>query len=189
MIPGRLSVLAFLAIALALLPGCPNGAGISCPTGQTLCGDKCIFVNSDPANCGGCGVACPGSLACIAGSCGCPVPLSNCGNVCVDENVDGNNCGGCGVTCGPGLVCAGGSCAVTCGPNLLQCGSACFDGNVDPHNCGMCGHTCGDFELCCGGMCVMSGTFDHCGSCAPCPNPGDFCFDGGPGMGLTCSAG
>src|SRR5690349_7731860 len=103
MIPGRLSVLPLVALAL-VLSGCPNGAGITCPNGQVLCGGQCVFPSSDPANCGGCGMACPGALACINGSCGCPQGLSNCNDVCVDENVDGNNCGACGQTCGPGLV-------------------------------------------------------------------------------------
>jgi hypothetical protein len=188
MIPGRLSVLALVASAL-LASGCPNGAGITCPTGHQLCGSQCIFVNNDPQNCGGCGMACPGMLACIAGTCGCPQPTMNCGNVCVDSHVDGNNCGGCGVSCVAGTVCSMGACAVTCGANLMQCGSSCVDTLNDPMNCGGCGVPCGAFTICCAGQCVFNNTAAHCGSCAPCPNVGDFCSDDGMGMGLMCSAG
>src|SRR5262245_45106248 len=119
MISGRPSVLPLVTLVL-LAADCPNRAGITCPNGQMFCGNRCIYVMNDPANCGGCGLACPGSLACINGTCGCPMPLSNCGNVCVDENVDGNNCGACGSSCQPGTVCSMAACAVTCGKNLKQ---------------------------------------------------------------------
>ena len=187
-IAGRASLQLALLGILVLQAGCPNGAGITCPTGQTFCGGKCIYVASDPANCGGCGTVCPGALACIDGSCGCPTGLSNCANVCVDENVDGNNCGSCGAVCVAGFVCSSGTCEVTCGPNLQQCSNSCIDTQNDPHNCGMCQHACGPFEICCGGMCVGTGTNAHCGSCAPCM-PGSFCGSTGTDMGMTCIAG
>ena len=84
---GRASIPVLLASALLLI-GCPNGAGITCPAGQSLCNDTCVFVASDPANCGACGTSCPGSLACINGSCGCPAGLADCADVCVDEDDD-----------------------------------------------------------------------------------------------------
>ncbi|MGZ3405905.1 MAG: MXAN_6577-like cysteine-rich protein [Polyangia bacterium] len=186
--PGRVSVLGLVAFACWLLGGCPNGAGITCPTGQTFCGGKCIYVASDPANCGGCGTTCPGALACINGSCGCPSGLSNCADVCVDENVDGNNCGSCGAACVAGMVCSAATCQVTCGANLMQCGQSCIDTQNDPRNCGTCGNVCGASQICCAGMCVLNDTNQHCGSCAPCAAT-DFCFDAGGDMGLTCSAG
>jgi len=166
-----------------------NGAGITCPTGQMFCGGKCIYVASDPANCGGCGTVCPGALACINGTCGCPSGLSNCADVCVDENVDGNNCGSCGAVCVAGMVCSAGMCEVTCGPNLQQCGNSCRDTMNDPMSCGMCGHKCDPNMICCAGQCVLNDTEQHCGGCAPCPNVGDFCFDAGMDLGLVCSAG
>ncbi|HEY2745652.1 MAG TPA: MXAN_6577-like cysteine-rich protein [Polyangia bacterium] len=185
MIPGRASVLALVAAAL-FATGCPNGAGLTCPNGQTFCGGRCIFVDNDPANCGGCGMACPGMLACIAGSCGCPQPLSNCGDVCVDENVDGNNCGGCGAACVSGMVCSGGSCAVTCGANLSQCGQSCVDTTIDPNHCGGCNVVCDPTmgQICCDSACVPAGTPDHCVGCAACPN-GMVCDDFS-GMSLMC---
>ncbi|HEX9104006.1 MAG TPA: MXAN_6577-like cysteine-rich protein [Polyangia bacterium] len=185
--PGRASVLA-LVVSVLFVTGCPNSAGISCPTGQTLCGGRCIYVANDPANCGACGNVCPGSLVCISGACGCPMGLSNCANICVDENVDGNNCGGCGVGCVAGTVCSAGACAVTCGVNLTQCVQSCIDTQNDPQNCGMCGHACDHNTICCAGNCVLNDTNAHCGSCAPC-TAGMFCFDAGGDMGLTCSPG
>jgi len=188
-IAGRVSLLLFALFGLTLFfTGCPNGAGITCPTGQNFCNGSCVFVGSDPANCGVCGKACPGALACINGSCGCPTGLTNCADVCVDENVDGNNCGSCGAACVAGMVCSSGMCEVTCGPNLQQCGNSCIDTQNDPRNCGMCQHACDASSICCSGACVPLGTNDHCGSCAPCM-PGNFCVDPGGDMGLFCSPG
>jgi hypothetical protein len=188
-IPGRVSLLLSAIGAVLLFVGCPNGAGITCPTGQSFCNGQCIFANSDPQNCGGCGRACPGALACINGSCGCPTGLSNCADVCVDENVDGNNCGSCGAACVAGFVCSSGTCQVTCGSNLQQCGSSCIDTQNDPRNCGMCQNACAANNICCGGTCVLNDSPQHCGGCAACPNVTDFCFDSGGDMGLVCSAG
>ncbi len=180
--------LGLIVLAALLVGGCPNGAGITCPNGQTFCNGKCIYVANDPANCGTCGNACPGALVCIAGSCGCPMGQAACADVCVDENVDPNNCGGCGVACVAGQVCAGGSCAVTCGPNLVQCGAFCRDTQNDVNNCGGCGVACAAGQVCCGGSCAVTGTNAHCLGCMPCPANG-FCFTMGGDMGNVCTAG
>src|SRR5689334_7058005 len=127
--------LGLLVVCALAFGGCPDGIGISCPVGQTLCNTQCVFASSDAANCGGCGVVCPGELACINGSCGCPGHQIDCNNVCTDQQVDANNCGGCGIVCGPGLVCSQGSCEPTCAPNLAQCGQSCFDVKMDRNNC------------------------------------------------------
>lgn len=184
---GRASLVLVVVLALGT-SGCPDSAGISCPTGQAYCGGKCIYVDNDAANCGGCGNVCPGALVCISGSCGCPTGLSNCADVCVDQNVDGNNCGGCGLACVAGMVCSSATCEVTCGANLVQCGASCIDPQNDPRNCGTCGHVCDANTICCAGTCVVDDTTAHCGSCAPCPAP-FFCFNAGGDMGLTCSPG
>ena len=41
-----------------------DAGGTSCPTGQTMCGSKCVDTTSDPVNCGACGSACEGGTCC-----------------------------------------------------------------------------------------------------------------------------
>ncbi len=57
--------------------------------------------NSDPNNCGGCGVKCGAGEICEGGACklSCGGGTLQCGNRCVDQNSDPNNCGGCGGVC------------------------------------------------------------------------------------------
>jgi hypothetical protein len=40
-----------------------------CPAGTTMCGGGCTNRDSDPLNCGDCGVVCAVDEACIAGNC------------------------------------------------------------------------------------------------------------------------
>jgi hypothetical protein len=40
-----------------------------CQSTQTVCGDVCTNLDTDPANCGGCGNACTGAQTCSARSC------------------------------------------------------------------------------------------------------------------------
>jgi hypothetical protein len=186
---GACATLACLVVCLAVA-GCPNSAGITCPDGQMACNGMCIGVTADAKNCGMCGHVCPAALACIAGQCGCPGALKNCGDVCADTAVDRANCGNCGVPCGPGQICMGGSCVLSCTPNRTACNNQCVDTMFDSANCGMCGMPCGARAICCGGQCVSPGTIDHCGSCAPCPNVGDFCSTpDGPTGTFQCLAG
>ena len=63
------------ACRLACGAGCAcasSSCGCGCPSGQTLCGGRCVSTASDPANCGGCGIACaagPNSVASCSGGC------------------------------------------------------------------------------------------------------------------------
>ncbi|MBX3186020.1 MAG: hypothetical protein KF819_03350 [Labilithrix sp.] len=41
-----------------------------CPGTQSICGDTCADLKTDPENCGTCGNVCPGSQSCNAGKCG-----------------------------------------------------------------------------------------------------------------------
>lgn len=51
-----------------------------CSAGQTLCSDKCVDTQTDPANCGKCGNTCDDSkLNCVEGSCNrCPSGTQSC---------------------------------------------------------------------------------------------------------------
>jgi hypothetical protein len=55
--------------------GAGGSGGITCPATMIPCGDPakgmyCADPTKDPANCGGCGIACPATTACVQGKCG-----------------------------------------------------------------------------------------------------------------------
>jgi hypothetical protein len=87
----------------------------SCSEGLTLCAEVCVDTSADPANCGGCGVACPADQVCSAGACAsaCAQGLTQCGHGCVDTATDILNCGSCGISCQLGQRCEQGQCVGT----------------------------------------------------------------------------
>jgi hypothetical protein len=60
-------------------------------------------LQTDPNNCGACGVVCGGGLCMTGGVCECPLGDLLCGGTCVPNSE--TNCGGCGITCGLESVC------------------------------------------------------------------------------------
>jgi hypothetical protein len=94
-----------------------------CEDGLTSCGGKCVALNVDIENCGGCGIGCFEGT-CSNGSCvpfnNCPPNLTNCYESCVDTSSDPYNCGGCDLYCESG-VCQFGSCQA----GECYCGSLC----------------------------------------------------------------
>lgn len=54
---------------------------------------------TDPNNCGICGIKCGPGVDCIEGKCGCPPGQTNCNGTCVDLKTDDGNCGTCGTVC------------------------------------------------------------------------------------------
>lgn len=100
-------------------------AAVSCPPYQTRCNGQCIPITVDPKNCGGCGVQCPPTQVCSAGTCAndCLPGLSKCNGFCVDFQTDDGNCGSCGNKCPPTEGCVAG----TCKPALVLKGG--------PNNC------------------------------------------------------
>ncbi|MEZ4408251.1 MAG: MXAN_6577-like cysteine-rich protein [Polyangiales bacterium] len=127
------------------------GPTIPCPGGQSACGDRCVNLQADTANCGACGTACATGQTCAAGVCGCPSGQTLCGGACVNTQSSTAHCGTCGRACAAGQTCAAGSCA--CPAGQMLCGSACVDVLASATNCGSCGRTCVGGEWCMAGTC------------------------------------
>jgi len=83
-------------------------AGNGC---ETCGGDACVSLATDRANCGACGNACPGGVACQNGTCTCPEGTAACGGSCVDVMQDVNHCGNCATVCSLGASCNQGQCS------------------------------------------------------------------------------
>lgn len=140
-------------------------AGEACAVPLTACGASCSDLQSDPLNCGGCGIACDTAHAevCSQGKCAlaCGGGTSKCGSACFDLQSDAKNCGACGTSCKQGEQCANGTCQTACGAGLSLCGAkngsqACVDSQSDDQNCGKCGNVCGSNNACVAGSCVAN---------------------------------
>ncbi len=153
-------LLSLLAAGLVLalwLPGCLQTSTLECMGGTTECNVTCVYLNLDPANCGGCGIACQPRAICVPptdggglGECQCPAGLNVCDGTCSDPTTDPHNCGGCagdgGTVCSGGQVCAptdagSGACETSCG-TAVECNGSCVTLSTDPNNCGTCGNVC-----------------------------------------------
>jgi hypothetical protein len=88
---------------------CDQGS-CACPSGQILCGDRCVDTLSNLQNCGTCGNACVGGQVCASGSCECPAGQTLCDGKCTDTQTDNAHCGSCTVKCGLGQGCGSGNC-------------------------------------------------------------------------------
>jgi hypothetical protein len=86
----------------------------TCPDNQTMCGNACVNLRSDPNNCGECRNVCP-SGRCKDGSCegACPNGETVCPPLrrCVDLQRDRNHCGQCNRICPLLQSCRMGMCA------------------------------------------------------------------------------
>lgn len=178
----------------------------NCPSGFSDCNglpaDGCEYNNNgfsnDPANCGGCRLACNlanANSVCMGGACGigsCAPGYSNCNGLPADGceynnsgfGTDTNNCGGCGIACAPANgsgACSGGMCSIaSCNIGFSNCdnmlGNGCEYNNTgfgtDPANCGGCGIACAPANgtgVCIAGACTV-------GMCSP----GYVDLDGNP---------
>ncbi len=102
------------------------GGVTCCASGTTCCGDHCVDLSTDPANCGACGNSCarPNAVTvCASGTCRflfCQSGWGDCdsnpNNGC-EANLlsDPNNCGACHVHCFSGRICQAGFCVCTSG--------------------------------------------------------------------------
>ena len=184
------------------LADCVSGT-CECPSPTTQCPGKsdllpgpsftCVSdFNTDPKNCGKCGVVCPAEC---------------CDGLCTDVTTDSNNCGSCGKPCPQGQNCCGGTC-VDLSSNVSHCGACdnpcsflhlnccdgvCSDTSWDSRNCGGCEKACGSRETCCAGTCCgktccgvtcvdTSTDVNNCGFC------GNRCSSGQNCCGGACSS-
>ncbi|MEM6368764.1 MAG: MXAN_6577-like cysteine-rich protein [Myxococcota bacterium] len=179
--------------------------GFLCPTGLESCSESCVDTANDPANCGGCELACDSTEVCGNGTCStqCPSGQSECDRQCVDLATSLGNCGECGNTCPSGEVCSQGACQTSCGGGLVECAGTCRDLDSDRANCGACGVTCPGGEVCvdggcevscpggqanCDGFCVDTDTDRaNCGACGSDCAAGQIC--GGGTCAISCPDG
>jgi hypothetical protein len=137
--------------------------------------DGCeVDTQSDPLNCGGCGIQCGPDQECRNEGNGpqcidtCEKSgLTQCQSGCRDLVGDPYNCGACGYSCpnpraNEATSCKKGLCAKECLPGFADCNGDPTDGcEVDlkahPANCGACGNACnfGAGQPCVEGKCLM----------------------------------
>jgi hypothetical protein len=189
---------------------CDDAVGCTCGPNKKNCNGVCTDVlDSDPNNCGDCGVQVGLGQACCDGV---PTDLGSCSNcnfcrdkcgtkeLCcningiltrTDVTIDTQNCGACGNDCnkwlGSGATCSNSQCV--CPPKSTPCRSTCCGGNFP-----FCCDNCGPGNWCCGAgfptSCPPTTGFPNGGCCAPnytcCPpnsvKPTGYCCS----PGLSC---
>lgn len=153
-----LLLLAALCIFSANLTMAGKTQGVKCEPSLTNCFGKCVNLESDAANCGTCGMACPAGFICNKKRCVCPTGKTACNGVCVDLQSNSTNCGVCGLACTGGKVCSNGVCE--CPEGETDCDGTCIDTSSDKVNCGACGKIC-PTGSCNGGVCCPVAVDDH----------------------------
>jgi glucosylceramidase len=91
-----LTPLAVALLAAACSKGGAAGPQVSCDAGLAVCGQGCVDVAADPANCGGCGIPCFSGQTCQGGVCQCAPGLVDCNGGCATPDA------GAGVQCATG---------------------------------------------------------------------------------------
>ena len=91
---GRLVRRHWVALGVLAISGCvTHENGNPCGT-LTECGGSCVPIEFDALNCGGCGIACLGQLACMNGVC--VVPNANVGTISSSGGSGGSSAGSSG---------------------------------------------------------------------------------------------
>ncbi|MEZ4299322.1 MAG: hypothetical protein R3B70_30510 [Polyangiaceae bacterium] len=133
----RAIVTSLFSLSLLALLGASCGGNViveNCEAGLVSCGGQCVNLDTDPDNCGECGVDCgDDGVMCSGGVCGigpgCPGGFASCNGVCADLSSDPQHCGGCDIQCAPGATCSNNACSApgcTCGTlcSVTDLGSA-----------------------------------------------------------------
>jgi hypothetical protein len=134
-------------------PGASGSGGSgACGADQVVCPKGCADLQSDAANCGSCGYACPtvagGTPVCSGGECSisCGGGKQFCEGACTDTTSNIEHCGACDNYCSAPYdgqaECIGGKCSVDCGPGAVYCSGQCVDPSSDDAHCGACGSNC-----------------------------------------------
>lgn len=165
----RALALLTLLVLVSAAAGCQNGA---CADGLTACGVTCQALQSDPQNCGACGLTCGEGAVCCDGTCVDPATDSDfCGasGTCLDDPA--NDANSRGQVCASDRACAGAMCQ--CMGAMVDCDGACVDTSTDLAHCGTCNNACDDGSLCCTGGCVdPAADPDYCGATGNCTDSG-----------------
>lgn len=133
-----------------------------CLGSQACCGTGCEDLQSDPANCGACGVACVEGEACVDGACWCGSASSatGAGSFCQGSNASSVCCKGSCISAERSTCSCGVEVPVHCPEGMLCCEEQCVDPATDADNCGACGEE--DSETTCplGEFCQPNVDFD-----------------------------
>jgi hypothetical protein len=179
--------------AIAIFFGSLFGRSATPPSSElhhTLvnCNGVVTDVETDPSNCGSCGVVCE-TGACANSTCITRVSLAcgphqqNCDGTCADLRFDQNNCGACGNACPADKQCCGGSCIQKCRLGETCIDFHCVDTSSNDRYCGVTLDICTPpGEKCCGGTCAnLVEDEQNCGRCGEvCDNPDlPACCDSG----------
>jgi len=175
----------------------PNTQTCACPGGQTNCSGNCLNLQTDSANCGACGNACPNGQACVGGVCECATTLcvtvtgsicclagqDCCKGQCVSLNTT-QNCGACGTVCGSGQACINGTCQCAPGNNLCSVTNACIPANscCTSADCAVSGQTCSGP----GGTCACPASQKPCSASNSCIPNASCCTNTDCPSGQAC---
>ena len=148
----------FALSASPLSPGVKNSTGDSqgfailpvigqCSTGLSLCSGKCVDLQTDQDNCGGCGFSVPYGETCRNGQ--------------FSSSSGGNNSGlspaSAGTTMAGSAITSATTAAyqLTCPSGRTSCSGTCRDLLNDTGNCGSCGKICPSGQNCQNARCLL----------------------------------
>jgi hypothetical protein len=177
-----------------------------CPANLSKCSGKCVDLQTDQENCGGCGFSVPYGETCVKGQFSgslvqkksgsstagtlpvtttgtqgsCLSGQSSCSGTCRDLSSDAKNCGSCGTICPYGQICQNGRCSLpgTSAPVVSTSAPVTLVSDI----------TCSGRETLCGNSCVNVFTDKkNCGVCGRSCGSGEACVDARCGPACTKS--